>query len=180
MNSNAPYTTLERFLDHWDGVRLVTVKLLDGFAEEDLTYRLVDDWRSVGEPFHHVGGHQFFACRGALLGRWEAESGEPDESWQAHRAQIVGSKLALRDWLETTQRLLHEWAKGADEEKLTGIRKDNPWHTGMRGWLLLQHAYQDEVHHRGQLYFVAKLLKREVPEVFAADHPDYWDSRRWK
>ena len=36
MNAAAPYTTLERFLDHWDGVRMVTLKLLHCFGEADL------------------------------------------------------------------------------------------------------------------------------------------------
>ncbi|WP_170159666.1 DinB family protein [Calidithermus terrae] len=177
---STPYTTLERFLEHWDGVRLVTLKLLESFTEHDLNYRLVEDWRSVGELFHHIGGHQFYACRGALLGRWEPEPGEPDANWNAHRARVMGSKEALRGWLVSVQGLVRSWAESAGEERLEGFRPDNPWHEGMRGWLLVQHAYQDEVHHRGELYAIARLLDREVPEVFAVEHPDYWEPRKWK
>jgi hypothetical protein len=37
------YTSLEAFLEHWDGVRMVTLDLLTSFREADLSYRLVAD-----------------------------------------------------------------------------------------------------------------------------------------
>jgi uncharacterized damage-inducible protein DinB len=174
------YVSFRDFIDHWQGVRFVTLELLHIFSEEDLAYRLVPQWRSVGELFHHIGGHQFFVARGVLLGRWTAEPGEPDADWAKHRVAICNSKTMLATWLRETQDHLVRWSQEVDVGRLERVRDDNPWHEGMRGWLLLHHAYQDELHHRGQLYAVARLIGRTPPAVFAEEHPEYWESRKGK
>ncbi|MFW9991198.1 MAG: DinB family protein [Candidatus Odinarchaeota archaeon] len=178
MNRNTPYTSIERFIDHWDGVRMVTLELLQCFVDDDLSYRFADHWRTTGEIFHHIGGHQYFVARGVLLRRWDPEPGEPDVNWGHHKKSISQSINQLYEWLTEVQTRLHEWVKKADDDVLTDIREDNPWHEGMRGWLLLHHPYQDEIHHRGQLYAVARHLGYDPPEIFAEEYPDYWNSRK--
>ncbi len=84
----------------------------------------------------------------------------------------------LQIWLFDVQALLKKWFKKADETVLTEIRDDNPWHEGMRGWLLFHHPYQDELHHRGQLYAIARLLGKDPPNVFAEEYPSYWYLRK--
>lgn len=174
------YVSLDRFTDHWRGVRYVTLELLAAFESDDLTFRLVPEWRTVGELFHHIAGHQYFVARGVLLGRWEPEAGEVDIDWDEHRANVCTSKPRLADWLRDTQELVTEWATQVGESQLHTIRDDNPWHEGMRGWLLLHHAYQDELHHRGQLYAIARTLNRQPPIVYAEEHPAFWLSRKGK
>lgn len=132
----------------------------------------------MGELFHHIGGHQYFVCRGVLLGRWDALTGEPDEDWEAHREVTVQSVQALKAWLESVQRQVREWLERAEETVLSRLRPDPPWFEGMRGWLQLHHAYQDELHHRGQLYAVARVLGKTPPEVFAEAYPSYWQPRK--
>ncbi len=170
-----PWASAAAFLDHWDGVRLVTLKLLACFEDQDLGYRLVEGWRTVGELFHHIGGHQFFVARGVLLRRWHPAPGEPDQDWPAHQAATVGSVNRLHAWLSEVRDLTRQWFAAADDGALAELRPDNPWHEGIGGWLLLHHAYQDEVHHRGQLYAIARLLGKDTPPVFEVEHPDYWD-----
>lgn len=172
------YARLDRFIDHWEGVRYVTVELLRSFSEADLTYQLVPEWRTVAEMFHHIGGQQFFVARGVLLGRWEAGEGEPDVDWAKHRAEVCGSKAGLEEWLRHVQTSLNRWTDDVDPTRLDQVRDDNPWHEGVRGWLLLHHAYQDELHHRGELYAIARLLGRSPPVVYAEEHAEFWDSRR--
>lgn len=177
------YTTLGRFLDHWDGVRMVTLKLLCCFSSEDLRRTLWPGSRTVGEMFHHIGAHQFYACRGLFLGQWEPKGTleeSPDADWDLHKHLTVYKTETLHHWLERVQQQTRTWAQEAVESRLTDFATDNPWHEGMRGWLLLQHAYQDEVHHRGQLYALARQLGYLPPDVFAVDHPDYWNERKWK
>jgi len=172
------YTTIERFLDHWDGVRMVTLKLLSILNEDDLVYRLAPHWRTVGELFHHIGGHQFFVARGVLKRRWEPEPYEPDADWDSHKSYTTKSVESLHAWLSEVQSLVRQWFGEADEVTLSEIRDDNPWHEGMRGWLLLHHPYQDELHHRGQLYAIARLLGRDPPTVFAEEYPIFWNPRK--
>jgi uncharacterized damage-inducible protein DinB len=171
------YVSLRRFIDHWHGVRFVTLELLHSFFEDDLGYRLVPEWRSVGELFHHIGGHQYFVARGVLLGRWQPELGEADADWAKHRAGMCNSMPKLEGWLREAQEKLISWSQDVDVGRLEEVRDDNPWHEGARGWLLLHHAYQDELHHRGQLYAAARLLGRTPPVVYAEEHPEYWEPR---
>ncbi len=178
MDKNAVYTTIERFLDHWEGVRMVTLKLLICFNNNDLNYRLAPHWRTVGEIFHHIGGHQFFVVRGVFKRRWEPKLNEPDIDWDSHKIRTTKSVKNLQRWLFDVQALLKKWFKEADETVLSEIRDDNPWHESMRGWLLLHHPYQDELHHRGQLYAIARLLGKDPPNVFAEEYPSYWDPRK--
>lgn len=174
------YTSFSAFLEHWDGVRMVTLELLTRFSEEDLRFRLFPEGRTVGELFHHIGGHQFFVSRGVLLRRWRPRSGEPDLDWAVHQAATVNSAQALHLWLSQVQASVREWAASADDRCLTELRPDNPWHEGMRGWLLLHHAYQDEIHHRGQLYAIARHLEKVPPQVFAEEYPSFWDAHKGK
>lgn len=171
------YAPFHAFLDHWHGVRMVTLALLSRFSDADLGYRLVPEWRTAGELFYHIGGHQHFVARGVLQRRWHDLPGEPDEPDMAATASSVA---ALREWLTYTDQRLHEWAEVADEQCLTDLRPDNPWHEGIRGWLLLHHPYQDELHHRGQLYAIARLLGKEPPNAFAEEYPTYWNPRKGK
>lgn len=183
MNPTASYTTLERFLDHWDGVRMVTLKLLDCFSEEELRHTVWTGSRTVGEMFHHIGAHQFYAVRGLMKGQWEPSGTleeSPDADWDLHKHLIIYKHQTLHHWLERAQQRMRSWAAEVSESRLADFATDNPWHQGMRGWLLLQHAYQDEVHHRGQLYLFARQLGHIPPDVFAVDHPDYWEQRKWK
>lgn len=178
MKPDHVYASVEAFLDHWDGVRLVTLKLLASFRDEDLVEPVITGGRSVGETFHHIGSHQFFVARGVLARRWRPTPGDPDLDWTHHRGEVASSVSRLHAWLADTQARLHEWFAAADESALAALRPDNPWHNGIRGWLLLHHPYQDELHHRGQLYVVARRLGRVPPFVFAEEHPDYWDCRQ--
>lgn len=175
------YATLTRFFHHWCGVRMVTLKTLSLFDEGELEFRLVPEWRTVGEIFHHIGGHQYFVARGVLRSQWEPEPSDPDADWTDHIRATTSSIDTLSRWLQGIQDLVGEWCADADAALLEDIRDDNPWHRGVRGWLLLHHAYQDEIHHRGQLIAIARLLGKSVPSVFAEEHSEYSvnDSQRF-
>jgi uncharacterized damage-inducible protein DinB len=173
LNSNICYATLEQFIHHWDGVRLVTLKILNLFKDEELKYRLVPQWRTVGELFHHIGGHQYFVARGVLQKRWNPKPSEPDMDWVDHIQKMTTATGNLSRWLQDVQNLVREWCVNIDTSLLEGIRDDNPWHRGVKGWLLLHHAYQDELHHRGQLTAIARLLGKEIPSVFAEEHQEF-------
>lgn len=173
-----PYATVDRFLDHWQGVRLITIKTLRAFSLDDLEYRLVPDWRTVGELFHHIAAHQYYVARGVLLGVWDPRPGDVDADWTAHRAEVCHSTEALESWLAESQSSLEDWTEQAGPNRLERIAEDNPWHEGIRGWLILHHAYQDELHHRGQLYAIARLLGRTPPAVYAEEHDEFWLPRK--
>lgn len=179
MDTNC-YMRLDRFLDHWQGVRWVTVRTLHAFTDEDLGYRLVPSWRTVGELFHHIAAHQYYVARGVLVERWDPEGDEVDLDWAAHRAAVCNSRITLEHWLIEAQEKLAIWASDTDSSRLEEVRDDNPWHEGMRGWLLLHHAYQDELHHRGQLFAIARVLGRVPPMVYAEEHPEFWHTRKGK
>lgn len=157
---------------------MVTIKLLSCFEDADMGFRLVPEWRTVGELFHHIGAHQYFVGRGVLLRRWHGLDGEPDLDWSGHEAATVHSVKSLQQWLDDVQRTVAAWAATADDGCLDELRPDNPWHEGMRGWLLLHHAYQDELHHRGQLYAIARHLGKLPPQAFAEEYPDFWETRK--
>jgi uncharacterized damage-inducible protein DinB len=183
MSQSPAYASLERFLDHWDGVRMVTLKLLHCFSDEDLRRTLWQGSRTVGEMFHHIGAHQFYAARGLFKNQWEPSGTleeHPDSDWDLHKHLIVYKVETLAHWLKSVQARVRTWAEGISADRLWEFAKDNPWHEGMRGWLLLQHAYQDEIHHRGQLYLFARQLGHIPPDVFAVDYPEYWEERKWK
>lgn len=191
MTLSTPYTTLERFLDHWDGVRMVTLKLLQCFSDDDLRRTLWQGSRTLGEMFHHIGAHQFYAARGLFKNQWEpwgTLEENPDSDWELHKHLVVYKVETLQHWLQSVQARVQVWVREFFSQNpepgtltpLEAIAERNPWHEGMRGWLLLQHAYQDEIHHRGQLYVFARQQGYIPPDVFAVDHPEYWEARKWK
>lgn len=178
LNPHICYATLGQFIHHWDGVRMVTLKILDLFKDEELKYRLIPQWRTVGEIFHHIGGHQYFVTRGVLKKRWEPKPTEPDMDWADHILRTTTTTESLSRWLQEVQCLVREWCVDTDASLLESIRDDNPWHRGIRGWLLLHHAYQDELHHRGQLTAIARQIGKSIPMVFAEEYPDFMAENR--
>lgn len=152
---------------------MVTLKILDLFKDDELKYRLVPQWRTVGELFHHIGGHQYFVARGILQQRWEPRHSEPDRDWAGHIQKTTTTVTSLSRWLQEVQDLVKQWCVNIDVSLLEDIRDDNPWHRGIRGWLLLHHAYQDEHHHRGQITATARFLGKEIPSVFAEEYQEF-------
>jgi uncharacterized damage-inducible protein DinB len=167
LDGDTVYTTIRQFLNHWECVRIVTLQVLRLFTDDELRYRFTPEWRTVGEIFHHIGAHQYYVARGVFKKRWNPESNEPDTDWEHHKIVTLISVERIAKWLLSIQFLLKEWCNESDSSVLSSIRFDNPWHQGAEGWMLLHHAYQDELHHRGQLTAIARHLGKKIPPVFA-------------
>ncbi|WP_424951461.1 DinB family protein [Deinococcus sp.] len=166
------YSDVTQFARHWQGVRMVTLEVLDVLSGH-LECPVMAGGRTVAETFHHIGAHEFFAARGVFQGRWDAKPGEPDADWDAHRIEVGGHANALQDWL-TQVHARTQYGLLNHPEQLQQLTPGNPWFEEMPGWLQLHHAYQDELHHRGQLTVLARSLGLVLPAMYAEENPIYW------
>lgn len=170
------YAAADQFARHWQGVRMVTLEVLNVLADY-LDEAVIPGGRTVADTLHHIGAHEYFAARGVFEGRWDAEPGEPDADWDAHRAEVSASARALRTWLETVHAKTQS-GFSTHPERLQQLTPGNPWFGDMPGWLQLHHAYQDELHHRGQLSVLVRALGLELPALYAEEHPEFWAANR--
>ena len=71
-----------------------------------------------------------------------------------------------------------QYGLGTDPERLQQLTPGNPWFKDMPGWLQLHHAYQDELHHRGQLTALVRALGLTLPAIYAEENPVFWASNK--
>ena len=93
--STPVYASAAQFACHWQGVRMVTLEVLDVLGTH-LDHPIMPEGRTVAETLHHIGAHEFFAARGVFESRWDALPGEPDTNWDIHRAEVGASAGQLR------------------------------------------------------------------------------------
>ena len=170
------YASADQFARHWRGVRMVTLEVLDVLADH-LDRAVIPGGRTVAETLHHIGAHEYFAARGVFEGRWDAQPGEPDADWDAHRTEVSASAPTLRTWLETVH-IRTQHGLSTQPERLQQLTPGNPWFDDMPGWLQLHHTYQDELHHRGQLSVLVRTLGLTLPTLYAEERPEFWAANR--
>jgi uncharacterized damage-inducible protein DinB len=144
----------QALLEHWQGHRKLTRRVIDAFPEEDLFRHSVGGMRSfgtlamematMGAPMLHgivTGKYDSNVSRNAsskaeVLERWDEATAEIDALWQ----QIPASKFA---------------------ETITAFGT----FTGP-AWSLIMYVIDNEIHHRGQGYVYLRSLGISPPPFY--------------
>ena len=141
-------------LEHWQGHRRLTRRVIDAFPEDKLFSFSIGSMRpfgamameflSMGEPM----------VRGVVTGEWD-QSFSRDERPKAEILQL---------WDESTEKINTLWAQispGRFEETMTAFGQ----YPGVVYDLLL-YVIDNEIHHRGQGYVYLRALGVEPPPFY--------------
>lgn len=154
MSTSAPaaaFITPEALLQHWQGHRRLTRKVIEAFPEDQLFTFSVGGMRPFGELALELVSMAEPMARGVATGDWNT----------SFDRETVPKDEILRRWDESTENLNSLWAQIPPEkfaEQMTAFGQ----YPGIAHDLIL-YVIDNEVHHRGQGYVYLRALGIEPP-----------------
>jgi uncharacterized damage-inducible protein DinB len=149
--------TPEALLNHWQGHRRLTRRVIEAFPEEQLFQFSLAGMRPFGTLALEMLGMATPMVQGVVTGEWSPYAGRQ----AASRAEI------LRLWDETTQQLDSLWAQIPLESFGTTITAFGQYEG--RVYDLLLYVIDNEIHHRGQGYVYLRALGIEPPPFYVRE-----------
>lgn len=151
--SSSLVITPEALLDHWQGHRRVTRRVIDAFPDDQLFSFSIGGMRTFGALALEIVAMSVPMVRGMVNGDWE---------WMKREARSKAELLRL--WDESTEQLNGLWpqiAPGRFQEHMVAFGQfPGP------GYTLLLYVIDNEIHHRGQGYVYLRALGIEPPPFY--------------
>jgi len=150
----APIMTSQQFLEHWQGHRTLTRRVIDAFTEEQLFNYSVGGMRPFSTLAMEFIGMAVPTLNGVITGKWD----------QFSEAKATTKAELLRQWDDTTSRINALWPtipEGRFQEVDTAFGQ---WKMPL--WDLLLYIRDNEIHHRGQGYVYLRSLGIEPPHFW--------------
>lgn len=164
MPSSTPAITPEALLEHWQGHRRLTRRVIDAFSEDQLFSFRVSPMRPFGMMALELIGMGVSMAQGIATGKFNA-AGHHDPQWVKTFTDAASPKTAvLTRWDEDTDSINSLWAQIPAErfqETITAYGQ----YTGVASTLLM-YVIDNEIHHRGQAYVYLRLLGIETPPFY--------------
>lgn len=149
--------TPSELLDHWQGHRRLTRRVIEAFPEEEFFKFSVGGMRPFSELVMEIIGIAAPGIRGILTGEWKT-----DEEFEKH----------LKSAPQTREEVLHLWDKVTEEidtlwpqipiERFQEVDVAFGQYEGPVYWNLF-YFIDNEIHHRGQAYVYLRALGIEPP-----------------
>jgi uncharacterized damage-inducible protein DinB len=146
-------TTPEALLEHWQGHRRVTRRIIEAFPEKELFEYSIGGMRPFAVLATEMLKMAVPIARGVATGAWTGEDPEPKT-----RAEI------LKLWDESTAELDRVW-KTIPPHRFQEVDTAFGAWTGTGIWMIL-YAIDNEIHHRGQGYVYLRALGIEPPAFY--------------
>jgi uncharacterized damage-inducible protein DinB len=145
--------TPEQLLDHWQGHRRVTRRLIAAFPEKELFEYSVGGMRPFAKLATELLGMAVPIARGVATGQWIESKVEVENKadiirmWDAQTAELD------RIWKTIPMHRFQEEDTAFGQWKMTGIA-------------MILYGIDNEVHHRGQGYVYLRSLGFEPPAFY--------------
>jgi uncharacterized damage-inducible protein DinB len=144
----------QELLDHWQGHRRVTRRMIEAFPEDKLFTYSVGGMRTFGELAGEMLGMAVPIATGVATGKW----GQWAESKPTNKADV------LKLWDESTAELDRVF-KTIPPHRFQEVDTAFGQWKGTGIWMIL-YAIDNEVHHRGQGYVYLRSLGIEPPAFY--------------
>lgn len=154
----APVITPEALLEHWQGHRRLTRRVIEAFPEEAFFNYSIGGMRPFAALVMEMLGMAGPGVVGVATREWPAFT---------PTAMPATKKEVLQQWDETTQQINRYWAqippgRFQEHDVAFGVYAGNIY------WHLL-YFIDNEVHHRGQGYVYLRALGIEPPPFWQRD-----------
>lgn len=152
--SSAQVITPQGLLEHWQGHRRLTRRVIDAFPDEMLFTFSVGSMRPFGMLALEMLTMTVPMVNGAVTGDWDA----PGDRSARPKADL------LKAWDESTEQLNTLWPRIPVErfqETVTAFGQYTDTLTN-----LLLYVIDNEIHHRGQGYVYLRALNVEPPPFY--------------
>lgn len=154
MSTSAPaaaFITPEALLQHWQGHRRLTRKVIEAFPDDQLFTFTIGGMRPFGELAMELVSMAEPMARGVATGDWNT----------SFERENVPKDEILRRWDASTEQINTLWAQIPPEkfhEQMTAFGQ----YPGVAHDLIL-YVIDNEIHHRGQGYVYLRALGIEPP-----------------
>lgn len=145
------FITPEALLEHWQGHRRLSRRIIELFPEDQLFTFSVGGMRPFGEMAMEMLSMAMPMVRGVATGEWDT----------SFDREAVAKDEILRRWDESTEQMNAMWATIPPDrfhEQMTAFGQ----YPGVAHDLLL-YVVDNEIHHRGQGYVYLRALGVEPP-----------------
>ena len=148
------FITPEALLEHWQGHRRLTRRVIDAFPDDRLFTFSVGSMRPFGALALEMLSIALPMVRGIVDDKWDTSFSREERS----KSEI------LRLWDDTTQQMNAVWPR-IPPQRFQETRKAFGQYEGKVHDLVL-YAIDNEVHHRGQGYVYLRALGIEPPPFY--------------
>jgi uncharacterized damage-inducible protein DinB len=152
--SSTPYMTAQQYLEHWQGHRALTRRVIDAFPEDKLFSYSVGGMRPFSTLAMEFIGMAVPTLDGVITGQWNSYA----EAKATTKAEL------LRQWDATTARIEELWPKIPAARFQEVDTAFGQWK--MTIYDLLLYVRDNEIHHRGQGYVYLRSLGIEPPAFY--------------
>jgi uncharacterized damage-inducible protein DinB len=153
-HQHASFITPEALLDHWQGHRRLTRRVIDAFPDDQLFTFTIGGMRSFGTLALEILGMGVPMVQGVVTNKWD---------WAMSQDPCPKSELLDR-WDASTEQINALW-KQIPAERFDETMTAFGQFTGKVHWLLL-YIIDNEIHHRGQGYVYLRALGISPPPFY--------------
>lgn len=157
-NLTSTVITPDQALEHWQGHRNLTRRLIDVFPEDKLFTHTIGGMRPFSELVMEMIHIAAPGAKGLATGEWR-EFGEFEADSLPSEPKTKEELLQLWDW--STQKINEYWAQ-IPEGRLQVAELAFGQYEG-ENWSHLFYFIDNEIHHRGQGYVYLRSLGIEPP-----------------
>lgn len=152
----AEIITATELLEHWQGHRSLTRRVIEAFPEKELYEYTIGGMRPFGDMVQELLAIALPGIKQIAVG----ETGELNE--HLDQAKTKAGMLAL--WDETTAGLNEYWAQIPEERFRERILAFGQYEGTV--WSTIFYFIDNEIHHRGQGYVYLRSLGIEPPQFW--------------
>jgi uncharacterized damage-inducible protein DinB len=152
--STAAAITPEALLEHWQGHRRLTRRVIDAFPEDKFSTFSVGGMRPFGVLAMEMLGMGVPMLRGTVTGDWD----------QMATREAKSKEEVLKLWDESTKQINSLWSQIPPERFHETIKAFGQYEG--RVYDLLLYVIDNEIHHRGQGYVYLRALGIEPPAFY--------------
>jgi len=148
----------EALLDHWQGHRRVTRKMIEAFPEDKLFSYSIGGMRPFSELVLEFLGMTAPGLRGVVTGKWENAFDLPHHQ---QKPKPGTREELLQQWDETTEEMNKLWKQIPPARFMETDTAFGQWEGPVWGFIF--YWIDNEIHHRGQAYVYLRSLGIEPP-----------------
>lgn len=151
---STPFITPDALLDHWQGHRRLTRRVIDAFPDDKLFSFSLGGMRPFGAMAMEMLTMAVPMVQGALSGDWNAPSSRDPRPKQE----------VLRLWDESTAKLNSLWPQIPSQRFQETLTAFGQFPGALHDLIL--YVIDNEIHHRGQGYVYLRALGIEPPPFY--------------
>jgi uncharacterized damage-inducible protein DinB len=156
--------TPQQLLEHWQGHRRLTRRVIEAFPEDKLFTYSIGGMRPFSAMAMEFIGMAEPGIAGVVTGQWKTVNELP------HHSKIVAPQTKeelLQRWDEATQQINKLWPVIKPERFQENDVAFGQWEGPVYGFI--QYWIDNEIHHRGQGYVYLRSLGIEPPPFYVRD-----------